>query len=229
MIALSVAVCPMWFAYYIWVGHEINLLSKHSIAFFLVVWALAIGGGFAIMRFAPGGEGTMAMSVAAPIAFVGFIMAASWIDYIADHLVSLLDFVGIILHIPGTIMGLTVLAWGNSMGDLSANMTMARKGLANMAMTACFAGPVFNILVGLGLGFSSLASKTGIQEAEVTVSAPIMTGFVFVILNCLSILFVGIVMSKGRIETTYGYLALGLYATYVIVSISLEFSKYGGN
>ncbi len=117
----------------------------------------------------------------------------------------------------------------SSMGDLSANMTMARKGLANMAMTACFAGPVFNILMGLGLGFSGLASKTGISEAAVVVSPPIVTGFIFVVLNCIMILTTGVFLCKGRIETNYGYFALGLYITYVIVSISLEFSKYGGN
>ena len=44
------------------------------------------------------------------------------------------------------VLGLTVLAWGNSVGDMSTNMAMARKGLANMAMTACYAGPVFNLL-----------------------------------------------------------------------------------
>lgn len=45
------------------------------------------------------------------------------------------------------VLGLTVLAWGNSIGDFSTNMAMARKGLANMALTACYAGPVFNLLV----------------------------------------------------------------------------------
>ena len=45
------------------------------------------------------------------------------------------------------VLGLTVLAWGNSVGDMSTNCAMARKGLANMAMTACYAGPVFNLLV----------------------------------------------------------------------------------
>jgi Ca2+/Na+ antiporter len=45
-------------------------------------------------------------------------------------------------------------------------MTMARKGLANMAMTACFAGPVFNILIGLGLGLSSAAAHTGNAVAD---------------------------------------------------------------
>ena len=74
----------------------------------------------------------MALILATPLALYGFVIAATWIDFVADHLVSLLDFMGIVLHIPGQIMGLTILAWGNSMGDLSANMTMARKGLANM-------------------------------------------------------------------------------------------------
>lgn len=70
----------------------------------------------------------MSLIAATPIAFYGFIMAATWIDYIADHLVALLDFMGIVLRIPGSIMGLTILAWGNSVGDLTANITMARKG-----------------------------------------------------------------------------------------------------
>jgi sodium/potassium/calcium exchanger 6 len=35
-------------------------------------------------------------------------------------------------HIPKTIMGVTVLALGNSMSDLSADVALARKGLANM-------------------------------------------------------------------------------------------------
>jgi sodium/potassium/calcium exchanger 6 len=57
------------------------------------------------------------------------------IDTLADKLVDVLDFLGVVLRVPNSIMGLTVLAWGNSMADLSANVTMARKGLANMAIT----------------------------------------------------------------------------------------------
>jgi sodium/potassium/calcium exchanger 6 len=106
-------------------GHEINILSPETIGFFMIYWGIAISVGVLVLRFAPGGDGVMSIIIETPIAFYGFIMAATWIDYIADHLVSLLDFIGIILHIPGAVMGLTVLAWGNSMGDLSANMTMA--------------------------------------------------------------------------------------------------------
>jgi len=222
LVALSVAVSPLWFAYYLRVQHDIVLWSSQHLQYFLVYFGVSIIIGILVSRLAPGGEGNMSLIAATPIALYGFIMAATWIDYIADSLVSLLDFIGIVLHIPGSIMGLTVLAWGNSIGDLSANLTMARKGLANMAMTACFAGPVFNILLGLGFGFRSLQSKTGKDESAVSLSAPILTGFVFIILNCLTILIVGLFIGKGRIEVSYGYVAVTLYAIYVITSITLE-------
>lgn len=164
--------------------------------------------------------------VATPIALYGFVIAATWVDFVADHLVGVLNFVGIILKIPGTIMGLTILAWGNSMADLSANITMARKGLANMAMTACFAGPVFNILVGLGLGFSGLAAQSGKTTSAVSISTSVMTGFIFIILNCITILVVGIVFGKGRINPYYGYIAVGLYAIYLGTSITLHYTTH---
>jgi sodium/potassium/calcium exchanger 6 len=220
-------VSPFWFAYYIYVGHDVNMFASNAIVYFFSFWLLGVFVGACILRYAPGGEGRMSMAVATPIALYGFLMAATWIDYVADHLVDVLNFCGIVLRIPGSIMGLTILAWGNSMADLSANITMARKGLANMAMTACFAGPVFNILIGLGLGFSSLAAQTGNSSTTVSVGAPVMTGFIFIILNCIAILVTGIFLGKGRIESYYGYIAVGLYTVYVIASISLQFSKYG--
>jgi sodium/potassium/calcium exchanger 6 len=171
----------------------------------------------------------MAVWFAVPIALYGFVIAATWIDTIADSLVSLLNFIGIILSIPSPVLGLTLLAWGNSMSDLSANITMARKGLANMAITACFAGPTFNILVGLGLGFSTLAAKSGTTERQVTLSSSVVTGFLFVALNTVVILSAGLIFCKGRIVRQYGYISLTLYAMYVVTSIGLQYSKYGDN
>jgi len=222
-VALSMALAPLWFSYYLLAQHDINLWSEELFSCFLIYFGVSCVIGLLILRFAPGGEGNMSLVVATPIAFYGFVMAATWIDWIADRLVAVLNFVGIVLHIPGAVMGLTVLAWGNSVGDLSANISMARKGLANMAMTACFAGPVFNILLGLGLGFRGLESQTGEAESQVSLSAPILAGFVFIVLNCVTILAIGIFVGKGRIETSYGYVAVTLYAIYIVTSITLEF------
>jgi sodium/potassium/calcium exchanger 6 len=96
-------------------------------------------------------------------------------------------------------------------------------------MTACFAGPLFNILVGLGLGFSSLAGKTGNAEAAVSLSPSVVTGFLFIVVNTGTILTTGLLLGKGKIPKKYGYIALTLYSLYLVTSISLQYSKYGDN
>ena len=140
-------------------------------------------------------------------------------------MVALLQLIGIVCRIPGSIMGLTILAWGNSMGDLSADVTMARKGLANMAMTACFAGPVFNILVGLGMGFSSLLASEDKESIEVSMNAAIVTGFLFIIANTTLMIVVGPWLFKGRFPKWYGYVLLLLYLIYVVTSVLLQFAE----
>ncbi|KAL4955041.1 Sodium/calcium exchanger protein-domain-containing protein [Aspergillus filifer] len=85
-------------------------------------------------------------------AFLGFIVAIFWIATIATEVVSLLKTLGVILNISDSLLGLTVFAVGNSLGDLVANITVARLGYPVMALSACFGGPMLNILLGIGLG-----------------------------------------------------------------------------
>ncbi|KAL5335258.1 Sodium/calcium exchanger protein-domain-containing protein [Aspergillus crustosus] len=86
------------------------------------------------------------------LAFLGFIVAIFWIATIATEVVNLLKTVGVILNISDSLLGLTVFAVGNSLGDLVANITVARLGYPVMALSACFGGPMLNILLGIGLG-----------------------------------------------------------------------------
>ena len=49
------------------------------------------------------------------------------------------------------ILGLTVLAWGNSVGDFIADTSLARAGNPRMGAASCFGSPLFNLLIGFGL------------------------------------------------------------------------------
>ncbi|PKY01301.1 sodium/calcium exchanger protein [Aspergillus campestris IBT 28561] len=86
------------------------------------------------------------------LALLGFIVAISWIATIATEVVNLLKTLGVILNISDSLLGLTIFAVGNSLGDLVADITVARLGYPVMALSACFGGPMLNILLGIGLG-----------------------------------------------------------------------------
>ncbi|KAI0998921.1 hypothetical protein K3495_g9275 [Podosphaera aphanis] len=85
------------------------------------------------------------------LCFLGFIVSICWISTIANEVVGVLKTLGIILGISDAILGLTIFAVGNSLGDLVADITVARLGFPVMALSACFGGPILNILLGIGL------------------------------------------------------------------------------
>lgn len=89
-------------------------------------------------------------------AILAFVMSIQWVSFVSNIVVDLLAMVGIMLNLPKPLLGLTLLAWGNCMGDLNADVAMTKKGFGEMAITGCMAGPIFNILCGLGLSCVSM-------------------------------------------------------------------------
>lgn len=85
------------------------------------------------------------------LCFLGFVVAIAWISTIANEVVGVLRTLGVVLNMSDAILGLTIFAVGNSLGDLVADITVARLGFPIMALSACFGGPMLNILLGIGL------------------------------------------------------------------------------
>lgn len=78
-------------------------------------------------------------------AFLGFFVSVVWIYSIANEIVNLLTTFGIVFNISNTILGLTFLAWGNSLSDYVSNVVSARQGYPNMGISACYGGPLLSM------------------------------------------------------------------------------------
>lgn len=155
---------------------------------------------------------------AALVAVYGFGVTAMWIDVFASEIVGILHFLGVLASIDPAVLGVTVLAWGNSLTDLVANMSMAGKSTkgTSMAMTACFAGPLFNMLIGLGAGFWALLADTKQTWTAVGFNGVIAVGCAFSIINCIVIVIVAL-RNRQRLPGEFGWVLLGWYGVYMMV------------
>ena len=206
---------------------DLDVRVNGRVYYLYIMLALMFALGAFALRY--GGKESLPLWALVPSALYGFIIAATWIDYIGAHLVRLLVFFGAVCEIPDPVMGLTVLAWGNSIGDLSTNVTMARKGLANMGMTACFAGPCFTLLCGLGSGFAVLfAADTTLTTVKVSLPPSVKVGFFSILCNCLLLIGNGVMMLKqrnGKIMKTHAYVMFSLYGFYLATCIAMQFTN----
>ena len=82
------------------------------------------------------------------ISLITFVMSLMWIWLTANILIDLLKAIGLLLNIPDTFLGMTVLTFGNSVTDLALNISLVKGGYGEMALAGSLAGPVFNLLVG---------------------------------------------------------------------------------
>lgn len=224
-LCLSVAGAPLWLCFYA-ARRGFDGVFAPTLAspvFLATLGGVACAG--AIARGTAAREDGLPAPLMIALALFGFVVAATWIDVFADELVGVLEFFGSLLGVPEPVLGLTVLAWGNSVGDLSTNLAMAKKGLANMALTACFAGPVFNMLVGLGLGFWTRLRSDG-GETPVKIDAGLGVGFAMIALNCALVVATGVARG-GSLPRTFGYVSLSLYAAYLCLSIAVLFTAEG--
>eukprot|EP00041_Stephanoeca_diplocostata_P030894 m.945765 g.945765 ORF g.945765 m.945765 type:complete len:784 (+) comp23845_c0_seq34:233-2584(+) len=95
------------------------------------------------------------------LAYIGFAVAIMWISAFANEIVNILETVGRLIGASDAILGLTVLAWGNSIGDLVADVTVARQGFPRMGVGAAIGGPAMNMLLGIGIACTIKCGKLG--------------------------------------------------------------------
>ncbi len=151
---------------------------------------------------------------------LSFIVSISWIMMIAEELVSILTVLGIVSGIDLTILGLTVLAWGNATPDLINNISVARKGYATMAIGASLGGTSMDINLGVGIGTLIGTLNANNLPYLMPNSSNIFIGCLFIIFGCIQwIVIVGI--NKCKLNKIFGITAYIHYLLFLLINILL--------
>ncbi|XP_047945538.1 cation/calcium exchanger 1 isoform X2 [Salvia hispanica] len=150
-----------------------------------------------------------------------FLMSVTWTYIIVQELVSLLVAFGNILGINPAILGVTVLAWGNSLGDLISNLAMALKGGADgaqVAISGCYAGPLFNTLVGLGLSLVLASLKVYPEGYDVPSDSDVYETVGFLMGGLLWALVI-LPKRNMQLDKSLGIGLLAIYLCFLFVRI----------
>ncbi|XP_040106753.1 mitochondrial sodium/calcium exchanger protein isoform X2 [Oryx dammah] len=155
-------------------------------------------------------------------AFLGFLTSALWINAAATEVVNILRSLGVVFRLSNTVLGLTLLAWGNSIGDVFSDFTLARQGYPRMAFSACFGGIIFNMLVGVGLGCLLQISRghTEVKLEPDGLLVWILAGTLGLSLVCSLVL---VPLQCFQLSRVYGCCLLLLYLTFLVVALLTEF------
>jgi sodium/potassium/calcium exchanger 6 len=199
-----------------------------------LICALVAGSIAAILVVAFADEGNDPAARVARTS-MGFLVAIVWIMAIADEVVQVLQVCpssegscrnltrlqtfGFIFGLSDAIIGLTVFAVGNSLADFVANITVAAFAPI-MGFSACFGGPMLNILLGVGLSGTYVIRQTG-RDYQLTFSTTLFVSSIgLLILLLATVLFVpwnGYMLSRS-----WGIFLIGSYTVLMTINVITE-------
>ncbi|XP_074643327.1 mitochondrial sodium/calcium exchanger protein-like isoform X1 [Tubulanus polymorphus] len=153
-------------------------------------------------------------------AYAGFFVSVIWIYSIANEIVNLLQMFGVVFSISNAILGLTLLAWGNSVGDMIANTATARLGFPRMAISACFGGPLFNMLMGIGIPFTiGTIRHNGNFTLKFTLLQLVL---ICSLAGSLIMSLIAVPLRKFKFSAIYGGLLIAYYIVFLIIAVLVE-------
>ncbi|KAI4302709.1 hypothetical protein MLD38_038426 [Melastoma candidum] len=219
--SVNLIICPLALLYacnsFVPMDHAIVFLipNTHVPLWFIVLLA---SSPLALLHFFV--EKEPPKSEQLPVTLAAFVMSVFWISTAAGELLNCLGALGNILELPPAFLGLTVLAWGNSVGDLVADVAVAKAGQPAMAMAGCFAGPMFNMLVGMGTALVIQTYDIFPEAYVLRFNISIVTAFVFLLLSLMGSLLV-ITWHRFRVPRYWGFCLVGLYAIFMLITLAI--------
>ncbi|XP_038904763.1 cation/calcium exchanger 2 [Benincasa hispida] len=220
----SVTLAPLLLSL-IWTFHHQSEPSESNLIICII--ASLLGVSFGIVASATTENSSPPKKFLFPWLAAGFTMSLTWSYIVAQELVGLLVSLGYIMGISPSILGLTFLAWGNSLGDLVANVTMALNGGqrgAQIAISGCYAGPIFNTLFGLGISLVGASWKKYPQPVAIPLDPYVMETLGLLVGGLLWAL-VALPRREMRLDAVLGGGLLAIYLTSLLLRLLQAFGS----
>ena len=154
-----------------------------------------------------------------PWTFIGSLV---WLGGLAYLMVWWCVVVGFAWNVPQEIMGLVFLAAGTSVPEMFSCIIVAKKGKADMAVSASIGSNIFDILVGLPLPWLcfALTQSDFAGDIKIDVQAHGLFLSILVLIAILGCLLVLILVNKWVLTHCMGYCMIGLYLFFIIQDLA---------
>ena len=161
-----------------------------------------------------------------------------------------IEAIGRTLSISTSVLGLTVIALGNSVGDLVADCATAREISPKMAVASCFGSPLLNDILGVGVATTIYTASHGPLDSPLNAQDRVAYFFLLTSLCASACLFplagffdVALELPPARADdddddadegggskrplprtarSLYPYFLFALYAAFMVVSVLVE-------
>jgi sodium/potassium/calcium exchanger 6 len=226
LLAIQTLTAPLFVVIIIWANTAPD--SPRELAR-LILFAL-LGGFIALFILLATTSATSPPAWRFMFCFAGFAVSITWISTIANEVVGVLKTLGVVLGISDAILGLTIFAVGNSLGDFVADVTVSRLGYPVMALSACFGGPMLNILLGIGVSglYMTLnGSDSGEQPYVIEVSHSLIVSAVSLLITLVAFLVL-VPLNNWRFDRKTGWLLVAIWVISTTVNVILEIVGWGG-
>lgn len=186
-----------------------------------VAWAALFGciGAALVLRFS---TPTAAPRWHVLLVALSLLSVIAWFNIIANECVAILETFGLALNISSDMLGITVLAWGNCIGDLVADTALARSGQMRMAVAGVFGSLIFNDCLGLGSAITSYTLTKGNLPAALSLNNEV-AGAAVMASVATTVLFA--VICKFSLLRSFAAVLFVEYLGFMVVSVCLAASN----
>ncbi|EJD49654.1 hypothetical protein AURDEDRAFT_122089 [Auricularia subglabra TFB-10046 SS5] len=194
---------------------------RHALLYLLAITVASIAIAILVVIFSDKGNDHAARNARC---FLGFAIAVVWIMAIADEVVAVLQTFGHIFGLSDAIIGLTIFAVGNSMGDFVADLSVASFAPL-MAFAACFGGPMLNILLGVGLsGTYVIGRQDGGGPYHLDFSTTLLVSTVGLLLLLIGTM-VFVPLNGYKLTRRWGVFLIACYLAIMTTNIVVEVKR----